>query len=296
MEQNSATNQTGDASGPRLYALSSLIDQAIAEAELRAKAKAAGEALGPVTPSRKLTEALGGYLSPGPHILHGNPGSGKTAFALQLAATCGAPAVYVSCEMQPVELLRRIASRVTGEYLGKFKNGEMSIDKARALFVRAAESAARLSIVDATYAPLSPSDLNDMLNVVADRFGAPPVFVIDSVHAWVNGWRTDATEYDALNGALESIRQIAFRLGSPALAIAERNRASRETGGQAAAAGSRRFEYGAESVIELQRGEESQDALGDIPVMVKLSKNRHGELVKEIKLQFNGRTQRFTEA
>jgi len=58
--------------------------------------------------------------------MHGQPGTGKTAFALQVAAQCGFPCLYVTCEMAPLELLRRHTARVTRTYLNRFKSGELS--------------------------------------------------------------------------------------------------------------------------------------------------------------------------
>ena len=60
-----------------------------------------------------LDKNLGGRVAPGLSVIYGGPGIGKTAFALQTAATCGFPALYVSCEMSALELLRRIIARVT---------------------------------------------------------------------------------------------------------------------------------------------------------------------------------------
>ena len=63
------------------------------------------------------------------------------------------------------------------------------------------------------------------------------------------------------------------------LGIAERNRASMEKGGQSASAGSRKFEYGGEAVIELDREPDSvRNGAGETTITVKLSKNRNGGL------------------
>src|SRR5918996_1264990 len=78
----------------------------------------------PVTRIPQLDDVLGGALQPGVHVVHASPGAGKTALALQIAATCGFPALFVTCEMAPLELLRRITARVTETLLGRLKSGE----------------------------------------------------------------------------------------------------------------------------------------------------------------------------
>lgn len=288
-----------------IYTLAALIDAAADAAKTRHEARASGRPLGAVTPIPKLTAALGSAMAPGVHIIHGSPGSGKTAFALQTACECGCPALFVTCEMSPLELLYRITSRVTGTYLQRFKTGELSPEKARQEFNSAALATPSLAILDATRTAVTPTDLLEQAQALRDKAREDGhehfLLVIDSVHSWANGLPSDASEYDTLNIALDSLRQITANLECPALCIAERNRASKDSGGQAASAGTRRFEYGAESVIELHRdmsaaADANAEYSGDIAVTVKVSKNRHGTLTAGIKTLFNGRTQAFREA
>ncbi len=105
---------TTDPNAPKVTLLSDLISDFVADTEAAAAARAAGHPRGPVTLLRDLDNALGGYLAPGLHILQASPGAGKTAFALQVAATCGFPALFVSAEMGLLEIFRRLVSRSTG--------------------------------------------------------------------------------------------------------------------------------------------------------------------------------------
>jgi hypothetical protein len=285
--------------GPRLYALSSLIDTATADAQARYDSQRNGTPLGALTPIPELTKALGGALSVGVHILHGSPGSGKTAFALQTASKCQCPALFVTCEMEPIELLRRIASRVTGTYLGRFKSGEMHPNMAREHFEAAARSAPMLAILDATTTALPPSLLLELAAAHKAKYPDNPHYLIalDSVHSWVSGFNAGtAEEYDALNIGLDAIRMTAQKLDAAALCIAERNRGTMRTGGQSASAGTRRFEYGAESVIELDRDLDNKaDAHGNGDIKLKVSKNRHGETLS-FDLKWHGACQEFKAA
>src|SRR4051794_21962781 len=81
---------------PRLLRLRDLAVDLAADAEARHAARAAGTPLGPVTSLPRLDDRLGAALPPGLHSLHGQPGVGKTAFLLQVAAQCGCPALFVT--------------------------------------------------------------------------------------------------------------------------------------------------------------------------------------------------------
>jgi hypothetical protein len=122
--------------------------------------------------------------------------------------------------------------------------------------------------------------------------------VVDSVHSWAEASPLGLTEYDTLNAHLGELRRIASLLNCPILGVAERNRMSMKDGGLNSAAGSRKFEYGAESVIGLQV-DEGKDAPAllppEKPVRVTVEKNRNGAAGMSLKAVFNGALQRFTD-
>jgi hypothetical protein len=70
--------------------------------------------------------------------------------------------------------------------------------------------------------------------------------------------------------------------------------------GLSASAGSRKFEYGAETVLGLTEKETSKTAPGAPPgetaVVLRVEKNRSGAAGNEVGLYFNGALQRFKEA
>jgi hypothetical protein len=167
---------------------------------------------------------------------------------LQIASTCGCPAVYVTCEMAPLELLRRITARVTGTYLGRLKSGEFRPSDSLALAKQGIAVAADLVLADCTTEFLSPSWI---LAAAEETRGSSRhlLLVVDSVHSWAEAGAGDAPEYEALNVGLAKLRTLAKRLDCPILVIAERNRASMKGGGLSAGAGTRKIEYGAETVM-----------------------------------------------
>lgn len=296
------------ANAPRLYALGDLLGAWAQDAEAAHAAHESGTPRGPVTGLGKLDSDLGGCLAPGLHILHGEPGTGKTAFALQVAATCGAPALFVTTEMGPLELLRRITARVTGTYLGRLKSGELTVAASVELAAQAAAACPMLALMDATRDYLAPWKVEDSApagileaaETWRERHKAASVLVIvDSLHTWADGAPLPlATEYERLNAAIDDLRRLAARLGAPVLAIAERNRANMASAGQSAGAGTRKLEYTADSVLALQRdaGDWQTDAAGEYSVSVKLAKNRNGATGPKVSLRFHGALQAFREA
>src|SRR5262249_16936954 len=137
-----------------------------ADAQAAFDARVNGIPRGPVTGLRSLDDALGGVLQPGLHIVHGGPGVGKTALGLQIAGTCGFPALYVTAEMRPLELLRRITARVTGTFLGRLKSGELAPADSLAKAREACAAVPRLALADATDAFAAPDWIKDAAHAV----------------------------------------------------------------------------------------------------------------------------------
>jgi len=291
-----STLEPDPASIPRIARLGDLLSDWEADAIAATAARVNGTARGALTGLPKLDGELGGALSTGLHIIHGGPGIGKTAFCLQVAAQCCCPAVYVSCEMPPLELLRRHTARVTNTYLSRLKSGELPPTDSLNLARRAAAAAPELCFVDATRAAASPT----WLQLAAERERGTSrhlLIVIDSVHSWANAVTGELPEYEALGVGLSALQRLAASLECAVIGIAERNRASMNGGGLSAAAGNRRFEYGAESVIGLDRNDKAApDASGECPLTAVIEKNRNGSPGRRIPLRFHGALQRFTEA
>ena len=200
--------------------------------------------------------------------------------------------------MHLVELLRRHTARVTGTYLDRLKSGELAPDDVVRMAQQAIAAAPGLALVDGTQAYLAPGLLLDFVRAVRGeaRHG---LLVIDSVHSWAEKAPDQWTEYEALNGGLAALRTLASRLNCPILGVAERNRASMATGGlNSSSAGSRKFEYGAESVIGLQvdEGQEAPKlAPPEKPIKITVEKNRNGASGMSLKAIFNGALQKFSD-
>ncbi len=293
--ESARTPESPQSQPPRLVKLAGLLEDWQADAEAAHQAKTTGKPRGPVTGLSTLDRELGGCLHTGVNIVHGTPGVGKTAFCLQVAASCGCPALFVTCEMSPLELFRRVTARATGTFLGRLKSGELSPAESLALARRGVQAAPLLAFADATQAFAAPAWIREV--ALAVRGDSPHLLlVVDSIHSWAEAAPGGLAEYDALNAGLAALRALSHELACPVLAVAERNRASMATGGLSAGAGTRKIEYGAEAVIDLSRPEDTKpDAKGEVPVTAKLAKNRHGAVGGVVKLRWHGALQRFEE-
>lgn len=262
------------------------------------EAKQSGRARGPVTGFPSLDAELSGALLPGLHFALGVPGVGKTAFALQVATSCGCPCLYLTCEMRPLELLRRHTARATRTYLNKFKDGSLPPAEASAKVRKAVEAAPSVVLLDgmaayATYAAiLNGAEVTRRAEPTNPHF----LIVVDSLHAWAASSPVASSEYERLAEHLAALKRVSALLNCPVLIISERNRQSMEKGGLSSGAGHRGIEYGGETVIELDTEKDAPESVdGEKAIDLKLSKNRNGKTGKKIPLLFNGGFQTYRE-
>ena len=292
-------NPSSDAPRPQapLLLFSDALGDLLADARAANDARTSGTPRGPVTGFPTLDREIGHALAPGLHGIHGAPGTGKTAFTLQLAASCCFPALYVTCEMSPAELLRRHTARATETFLGRLKSGEMPVSEVEKLTRRALAEVPNLALLDATRLPAQIERIYEAALTTKGEY-SNLLIVIDSLHSWAEGLgdASGAGEYEVLNSALKALRGLSHTLKCPVLFVAERNRDSMKSGGQSAGAGTRKIEYGTETVFDLDRDmSEKENGAGEFLIALKLAKNRHGNVGKSIPLQFNGGLQRFRE-
>jgi replicative DNA helicase len=281
---------------PRLSRLDDLLGELAADAEAAYEARQAGRARGPTTGIEAVDEALGGNFARGVTTLSGNTATGKSAFALQSAVEGAAACLYVSAEMSSLELLRRIIARTTNTYLGRLKSGELSRDAVLALARQAVQYAPDVCIADATQVAAPPAWIREAAEVTRGEC-AHLLIVIDSAHAWVEAFSEGVNEYDALNAGLAELRKLAAGLNASILLVAEQNRASLKAdsaGDVNSSAGSRRFEYTSEAVLDLHRKKGAQpDINGEVETTLTIAKNRNGASGKPVSLLFHGALQRF---
>lgn len=286
---------------PKLTRLADMIGELRTDAEAAYNAKQAGRPRGPVTGLSKLDAALGGYLQPGLHVLQAAPGAGKTAFALQAAATCKFPALIVSAEMPTIELFRRLIARETQTFLGKLKTGELGPLEVERLARETAEKLPRLAILDGQRGFASSEIIRENAEDLREDLKADHcLIIIDSLQIWARSSRgpmsAPASEYDVLNQSLVTASDIAADLACPILLVSHRNRAGQDKGGMHASKGSGDIEYLTETVIDLERNKDDRpDAAGEIDIQARIHKNRNGVAGVSMGLKFCGRIQQFRE-
>ena len=293
---------------PNPALLCDLGGELLAQEAIAREALASGKAPGPTTGLATLDEEIGGFMARGLHVLLAAPGAGKTSLALQIAGTCGCPALYVTSEMPRVELLRRIIARTTNTFLGELRGGKMNETELRANITQAARECPMLALYDATTATATVSDIQSKADALRGCFAASHVLVIvDSVTDWALSTANSATANPQDSDqriiaelALSGLKSLTADLSGAVLAIAHRNRAGQNAkGGDKlhAGKGTGRYEYIAESVWDLDRdtGQEP-DAMQRTKAELTILKNRHGGAGVSIDLEFEGRLQKFTEA
>jgi replicative DNA helicase len=295
---------------PNPALLGDLAGELLAQESIAREAALTGKAPGPTTGLPTLDEEIGGFMARGLHVLLAAPGAGKTALALQMAGTCGCPALYVTSEMPRVELLRRIMARTTKTFLGKLRGGKLGADELRSHVTQAARACPMLALYDATRTGATITDIHQKADDLRGRFEASHVLIIvDSVTDWAQGAaaaiggdesKQAQTEYSVAEGALNGLKALTANLPGAVLAIAHRNRAGQNAKGSDrlfSAKATGRYEYIAESVWDLERDtaqepDANHRTRGELTVL----KNRHGAAGVSIDLEFEGRLQSFSEA
>jgi replicative DNA helicase len=257
--------------------------------------------MGITTGLRKLDALIGGVLQPGLHSIQGGPGSGKTAFALQIAATCGLPALFVTCEQSPMELLRRITARVIPCCVNKFYSGELTPDASCQMAQEAIATCPQLAILDCTrgYAGAFEEGQNgtpiNLYNLAKSIRGESKhvLVMIDSLHTWAGFAPNGGTEYESLNEGILTLRSLSLALDCAVVAIGEIPKGQQGKDSALNGAGTRKIGFSAETVMELEKngGKDSVET----SVKLTLRKNRHGEDDKSIDLKFNGAFMKFRE-
>lgn len=295
---------------PNTVLIKDLVDQLISDSEAVAAARASGRASGPVTGLKTLDAMLGGYFSPGLHVLHSGTSVGKTALALQIASMCGFPALFVSTETHILELFRRLIARTTKTALERLKTGELSANAIAYLAKQTIEYSPTLAIMDATACKVSIDQIFEVSTSLRDWAGSNRILVvIDSLQFWSQPEREVGknSDQDFIASGIRNASELAARLSSPILVLSHKNRGAMDKAQQAGAhpstvsqsASGKAFdyEYLAETVLELTKDKElktdAMSAKSSLTLIIR--KNRHGNVGVNISLDFTGQFQLFTE-
>ena len=253
---------------------------------------------------------------PGVHVLSGEPGAGKSSFALQLAdhvAQFGSRRVlYASLEMSAAQLVgkslvrlsaamdeRPIAFREIPRLMGNLADDRD--ERAQLLFraidrytqevaggISTQDRAMTISDVSRLYEQVPPTEL-------------PPLLVLDYVQlVGREAGDTNATDIQLLSGSMRSLCSLSKRYGVPVICLSSQNRGKRGSSVLDSLAGCSELEYSASSVWFLSvdgenADERKQNSERDPrPVSLTVAKNRFGGL-GTIPLYFFPAQSRFIE-
>jgi replicative DNA helicase len=227
-----------------------------------------------------LDEKLG-KIRPGDlMVIAGRPGMGKSAFAMQLAATMAndaKPALFFSLEMSAGQLVDRIMSSAGKVNLKKFRSASFDENDWHGLTVAVGQAQSMPVFIDDH--SLSLSEILATMRAFKRRHGGIGPVVIDYVGLVQSSGDTREQEISKIT---RSLKLAAKQLGCPILALSQLNRKLEDRGDkrplQSDLRESGAIEQDADSILMLYRDEmydQNSDHKGVCEVLIR--KNRHGE-------------------
>jgi replicative DNA helicase len=276
-----------------------LVAELVADAEEALQAAIEKRPRGPLLGIKSLDTILGDCLEPGIHSITGDPGSGKTALALQAAAGCQCPALFVTAEQSRKVLFQRHISRVTQTPRQELKRAVPK--KVRELAEQAAAAAPMVTILDATQRPAPKEQIELLALALKQKFSARHVLlIVDAFQPWARGVYSDLQEYEATQTGIADLVAVNAALSCPVLLLSHRNRlAARDKNatGLVAAKGSADFEHLADTALHLSTDLKDRDPCSQEPIQVSchVSKNRHGPSGFSLPLFFDGHIGAFSD-
>lgn len=259
---------------------------------------------------------LGGGLMPGVFVLSGEPGAGKSSFALQLAdyvAQFGSRRVlYASLEMSAPQLVAKSFTRLSAtmderaitfrEIPALMRNLTNERDTRAQLLFRvihryADEIAGSISTQDAVMTISDIARLYDQLPVT----DLPPLLVLDYIQLiGREDGDAGATDIQLLSATMRALCSLSKKYSIPIICLSSQNRGKRGTSILDSLAGCSELEYSASGVWFLSvdgkdADERKRNAERDPrPVSLTIAKNRFG-ILGTLPLHFFPAQSRFTE-
>lgn len=260
-----------------------------AEERRRQREETGRAAMGLSTGLTRLDALIGGF-EPGLYLMAGGPGVGKTTFALQIAATVTreAPVIYVTFENSPANMTLKALTARAGINPADVARGFADMDALR----RAADEwrpiGNRLAMIEGTTRLTVPQVRALALRAMNRHKAERCLIVIDYLQLWAKAaadLRGMATVRERVEAMGNDLRELAVRLDSPVLAIANQNRAGGNYSGSGAASldslkESGDLEYMTDVALFLTQDDERPVTPPARAVTLTIAKNRHGETGK----------------
>lgn len=242
-------------------------------------------------------------------IIGGEPGSGKTALALQIGfdtALDSVPVVFYSFEMPKFQLVTRLFQR-TGKILYRTMQGPIDTIEPLERFSEAKKvigKAANYIIIRDTKDFFGKSD-NVAVNPVFDfgeeirqlkqvknQFGTPPLVIIDSLHEIPVDIKYSGDLKKKIDYIMLNLRNMCDQTGATFLLISHQSRNGQANGGLQSFLGSASIEYTVDMALTIAMPDPAKSRTDDIRELI-VAKNRYGTKPKAL-LIFEGKYMDFT--
>ena len=278
-----------------LLSMAAITETLCSEAKRREDARAQGINPGPVTGMRLLDSKIGDCFEPGLHLVHGAPGSGKSALALPISLECVRPGVYASAELRPPVIARRLIARTQRVPLHLVRR--MGKDEIYQRWQKVVAQYPMFGVLDARKSAVPVTRMREAIDTLRESHGRHAkglgaLVIVDSLHTWSTRTFSEISEErERLDVAIEQLELLASLAEIAVIAVCERNRMARKDSGQSGMKGTGRLEYAGETVMGMDEATDGEPPPGMRAFCLHISKNREGEPAK-LPIYFNGAFQR----
>ena len=248
-------------------------------------------AAGKVVPTalQFLNQNMGGWPT-GLNLLAGEPGSGKTAFALSnaaVAAQAGFPVLYLSFDLQSEFLVMKLLCQQAEWNSRELMDGTLGKAALKAAVAAHKKTFSRITVVEAD--PNLPTEKAEEIarDLMAANERDRLLVIVDYLQIWAAGTRQFSEFRHEIAKLMTSMRRLALNLDSPVLAISSQNRLHRGEAILESLEGTSDLEYSADSVSFLVNVERPVNQSNythpdelitkSRAVSINLRKNRFGE-------------------
>ncbi|MDP6832636.1 MAG: DnaB-like helicase C-terminal domain-containing protein [Alphaproteobacteria bacterium] len=236
-----------------------------------------------------LNNNMGGWRG-GLHLLSGEPGSGKTSFALSnaaVAAAAGFPVLYLSFDLQAEFLVLKLLCQQADLNCRDMIDGRLGEDVLKAASEAHAETFSRIKVVEAD--PELPNEKAEDLarEMIAASEQDKILVIVDYLQIWAAGSREFSEFRHEIAKLTTAMRRLALSLDSPVLAISSQNRQHQGEAVLVSLEGTSDLEYSADTItflvnVERPSSQGSYTHPDDLitksrSISVNLRKNRFGD-------------------
>ena len=237
-----------------------------------------------------LNNSMGGWR-PGLHLIAGEPGSGKSSFALfnaAMAAQEGFSALYLSFDVRAEFLVLKLLCQQASLNSRDVMDGNIPPDTLNAAMTAQEETFSRIKIVEANPELSNESAMEMARQLIADSERDRILVIIDYLQIWAAGSRQFTEFRHEIAKLMTTMRRLALDLDSPVLAISSQNRQHQGEALLQSLEGTSDLEYSADSItflvnVERPASQGSYTHPDDLisksrSVSINLRKNRFGEI------------------